>query len=141
MCSDLRKLGVVPNKLFLISKVPQIPDYLIRHFIRGYFDGDGSIFSSHNTSYFKRNGIVKKYQYKIYAFSMLGTTEFLKDVIDFLPANHYSIRDTKTNEIKELRISAKCEFNLLFDYLYNDSTICLERKYNKWLEIKSAFTK
>lgn len=38
-----------------------------------------------------------------------------------------------------LKISAKKEFKEIFDYLYFNSTIRLERKYNKWIEIKSAF--
>jgi hypothetical protein len=39
---DLIKLGCTPKKsLSLIF--PVIPDYLLKHFIRGYFDGDGSI--------------------------------------------------------------------------------------------------
>ena len=40
---DLIKHGCVPKKS-LILKFPteeQVPEHLIRHFIRGYFDGDG----------------------------------------------------------------------------------------------------
>src|SRR3989344_8046642 len=37
---DLLKLGLVPNKS-LVLKVPVIPKKFIKHFVRGYFDGDG----------------------------------------------------------------------------------------------------
>lgn len=39
---DLIKLGVYPNKTYNL-KYPNIPIDLERHFIRGYFDGDGCI--------------------------------------------------------------------------------------------------
>ena len=42
-------------------------------------------------------------------------------------------------EIKSLNICAKKEFDNIFNYLYLNSTIKLERKYNKWNEIRSAF--
>ena len=42
MCTDLMKLDVVPRKS-LIAEMPNINKSLVRHFIRGYFDGDGNI--------------------------------------------------------------------------------------------------
>lgn len=45
ICNDLFVLGCFPRKS-LTLKFPthrQVPDYLIHHFIRGYFDGDGGI--------------------------------------------------------------------------------------------------
>ncbi len=49
MCKDLMSLGCVPKKS-LILKFPDISDKYISHFIRGYFDGDGSIhFNKPNT--------------------------------------------------------------------------------------------
>ncbi|MFQ6071596.1 MAG: hypothetical protein ACE5KT_02705 [Methanosarcinales archaeon] len=40
--NDLRKLGVTPRKTFT-RKFPDIPDVFVSHFVRGYFDGNGSI--------------------------------------------------------------------------------------------------
>src|SRR3989344_3556883 len=42
MCSDLRKLGFSKNKTKSLS-VPHIPEKYFSHFVRGYFDGDGSV--------------------------------------------------------------------------------------------------
>ena len=39
---DLNKLGVHPNKTFTLT-YPKIDENLERHFLRGYFDGDGCI--------------------------------------------------------------------------------------------------
>ena len=51
ICEDLVKLGCGQNKTLKCS-FPEIPDHLIRHFIRGYFDGDGSIIYALYKSYF-----------------------------------------------------------------------------------------
>lgn len=40
--NDLFKLGITSNKTFNI-KYPKLPNNLERHFLRGYFDGDGCI--------------------------------------------------------------------------------------------------
>lgn len=42
MINDLNNLGVTNNKTFTL-KYPEIPLHLERHFLRGYFDGDGCI--------------------------------------------------------------------------------------------------
>lgn len=40
---DLKKLGYDNNKTYTCKHLPKIPKKYMRHFIRGYFDGDGSI--------------------------------------------------------------------------------------------------
>ncbi len=44
MFNDLISLGCIQNKLYRM-RVPQIPLRLEGHFIRGYFDGDGNVWS------------------------------------------------------------------------------------------------
>ncbi len=43
IAKDLLKLGLTPNKS-LDMVFPEIPDKFMRHFIRGLFDGDGSVY-------------------------------------------------------------------------------------------------
>ena len=45
MFNDLIKQGCIPNKSLVLTfpNKYQVPENLINHFIRGYFDGDGSI--------------------------------------------------------------------------------------------------
>ncbi|MDO5516638.1 MAG: hypothetical protein Q4F66_03725 [Clostridium sp.] len=141
MAKRLRGIGLYPNKSLTISELPKIQKVLMRHFIRGYFDGDGSILLSHNSSYYRNGNVVKKYVYPTYNFNILGTENFLKSIVKEANFNYAKIRNTKTREIKSLNICAKKEFNNIFNYLYLNSTIRLERKYNKWNEIKSAFNR
>ncbi len=42
MFADLKKLGLMPNKS-KVMKFPVVPPKHLSHFVRGYFDGDGSI--------------------------------------------------------------------------------------------------
>ena len=49
MCKDLVRLGCVPKKARKFS-IPPMPRCFLKHFVRGYFDGDGSIsFNKPNT--------------------------------------------------------------------------------------------
>lgn len=139
MASRLREIGLYPNKSLTIDTLPQIDKKLVRHFIRGYFDGDGSIVLSHNTSYYKAIDGVIKYIYPTYCFMILGTKGFLEEIIKEAEFNYAKIHNTKSEKIKCIKINAKKEFNNIFKFLYDNSTIKLQRKYNKWNEIKSAF--
>lgn len=140
MADRLRNIGLYPNKSLTLNNMPNIKKELVRHFIRGYFDGDGSIILSHNSSYYRSYDGIIKYINPTYCFSILGTESFLREIIYKAKFEYAKINDTKTKQIKSLKICAKKEFDYIFNYLYLDSTIRLERKYNKWIEIKSAFT-
>ena len=45
ICEDLKKLGCLQkkSKILVFPTESQVPKNLIHHFIRGYFDGDGSV--------------------------------------------------------------------------------------------------
>jgi intein-encoded DNA endonuclease-like protein len=76
VCLDLEKLGVPEHKSLILQfpNTSQIPENLQMHYIRGYFDGDGSL---------KKKGKIKGYD-----FSLLSTREFLGSVKDILNINH-----------------------------------------------------
>lgn len=43
MAKDLHSWGIVPNKTYSEMRLPNINKDLIRHYIRGFFDGDGTV--------------------------------------------------------------------------------------------------
>ena len=45
MSADLSRLGAIPAKSLVLTFPKFIPDSLMPHFIRGYFDGDGCIWN------------------------------------------------------------------------------------------------
>jgi hypothetical protein len=64
MVTSLAKWGCVPRKTKKLSKLPKIPQVHVPHFIRGYFDGDGSV----------------SWQDGCCRFSIVGNHKFLLDM-------------------------------------------------------------
>lgn len=120
---DIGKLGVVKSKTTILTfpAPSQVPQYLIRHFIRGYLDGDGCVTSNNN--------------YLILSF--VGTKEFLNGLATVLGVEHLKLYQRhKEREVNnfELRIGGK-KAKEIGDWLYEESTIYLERKYIKYKNI------
>lgn len=116
---DLKKLGCMQKKS-LIIKFPteeQVPDNLIHHFMRGYFDGNGCI-SGNN-------------------FMLNSTKDFLDEYIrrlrnntDISKAGYFSI-DGQGHRWSH---ASKRDLQKIFNYLYKDATIYLHRKHNKFVK-------
>lgn len=109
----------------LTLKFPNIDIFkdkcLIRHFIRGYFDGDGCISYSN-----------KKHTYPIVC--VLGTKDFLDGIQKIYNSNHKYANANKDQEItKQLSFAGSSAINFM-SWLYKDSTIYLERKFNRYKE-------
>lgn len=130
MANNLRKWGLYPNKSLTIQSIPDINENLINHFILGYFDGDGSIGCYENKSIIKD----KLYIYQKPSINMIGTKPFLENIAKHLPVNVYYAK-SKSDKMFYLRVSGKKNVGKLMQYLYAGSTMYLERKYNKWIEI------
>lgn len=123
---------ITPNK----SLTLKFPEHLfnhpmIHHFIRGYFDGDGS--------WTTRNPNIKNKQSKVnIGFDILGTKHFIECVNKILhsklnlPNNQIKIKQN----IYRLRYSGNRLSTLIGDWLYQDATIYLDRKYQKYLIAK-----
>lgn len=123
---DLIKFGCIPNKTSTISTIPNIPRDYVSHFIRGYFDGDGSLHWLQSTN-----------NYRISFTS--GSKTFLEDIRKELQCQSISIGHTKETNTYQLQISGRKQIERILNYLYKDSTeaIRLDRKfntYNKCLE-------
>lgn len=126
MVNDLIKLGCIPNKSFLL-KFPskdQVPNHLIRHFIRGYFDGDGWIYIVSKTNH----------------FGIIGTKDLCENIKIILENvgiafsnKALSLHKNQTNRI--LRLTSKKSILQVYKYLYENATIYIDRKYNKFQEL------
>jgi hypothetical protein len=111
------------EKKTLILKFPDesiVPKELQNHFIRGYFDGDGS---------FKKNN-------NFYAFNLCGTKEFLikcQEILGKQTKLEKRHKDNKNNY--SFSIGGRLQVKKIGDYLYRSATVCLERKYNRYREM------
>lgn len=122
LASDLIKWGCVPNKTLIINKIPNIPRDYVSHFLRGYFDGDGSLHYLKGTD-----------NYRI-SFTC-GNADFLKDVKKELGVN-ISLGHRKNSSACQLQITGRHQVERILNYLYKDSKeeIRLNRKYQKYLD-------
>lgn len=126
LSSDLSVLGVIPNKTHF-TEFPNISKDLYRHFIRGYFDGDGCI----NINIKKAGNV-----------SIIGNIlliEKIKQILDSVIQNEMNISKNSikyTNNIKTISTMGNVNCKLIAYYLYNDATIFLTRKKEKFDEIE-----
>lgn len=133
LVNDLKNKGVINNKSLKLTfpKENIIDISLYRHFIRGYFDGDGSLVLSKNSINFK----------------FCGTKEFLEGLLDIFNKVIYDY--TYKKKLFKRHIDNKNNYYIsyggriktfkIMDYMYNNCTIYLNRKYNKYIDLKSTF--
>lgn len=121
--SRLRALGIVPAKTHTI-RFPQFLDAkLLKHFIRGYFDGDGSVYSRVRPRYVTPQITVQ----------FTGNPEFIRGLAGTL-GRELGIRGSeclKPNcRTLSHRYEGKRQLTKLADWLYGDGGPCLSRKKN-----------
>ena len=97
---------------------------LLRHFIRGYFDGDGY------------TGINKKR--KDAEVSIIGTESFIKNTIKVIKTK-LNITVLKKKHISKgilcLRICGNIQVLKFLNWIYKDSSLFLTRKHDKYKEL------
>lgn len=130
---DLVTLGYGPRKTYTSLNLPMLPDNLMWHFIRGYFDGDGTV------GVYQGNRSTGA-SYTNYKFSLIAkTSSLLLEIQQFF--TKYSISATVTKDIKRdvwyLYVSRKTDIGLLKRLLYDRATIFLTRKHSKFMAIPS----
>ena len=123
--NDLIDKGCVKQKTLILEPPKKIPDDLIRHFVRGFFDGDGSLirYQRKNTTHI--------------SFGINFTTT--KSFAEWL----YKINNSTGNIYKEKRrehtwyysFSGNQQVIKFYHWLYDDATIWMDRKYQKFQEL------
>lgn len=134
MANDLRRHGLYSNKSLTLSRIPSINKNLKRDFLRGYFDGDGSVVFSRNTRVFKE----KTYEYKKLTINLIATHEMIQDIVNTFNIKSYHVVDSKTSGLAYLQICKKAIVIELYNLMYQDADVFLDRKYQKWTESLSA---
>jgi hypothetical protein len=129
LCADLNRLGIFPNKSLNI-RFPDVPDAFLVDFVRGVFDGDGSVFfEKRSPSLPLRASFVSSSKEFIEA---LERKLFTLD----LPKRTLYQQKTK-NTVSYMIRYAHADSIRLFNLLYSQNTIkkglFLARKYDKFL--------
>ena len=131
---DLINLGLTPRKTYGVPDFSKIPKEFISHFIRGYFDGDGT------AAFYKRTDSTDAMRIKVSITGQKESMVELKKLIEDDSGIHLNIYPHKDNNrtIELPGFSSMLKFK---DYLYKDATklTYLERKHNKFLEAEKYF--
>ena len=117
---------VVPKKSFTLRPPNKIPEGFAKHYVRGYFDGDGCISKT------KKNRLI----FKVYS----GSKDILTWMSKIIKNNtEYGFSDKSLGLIKNRSIycveSSGKSAKAILDWLYKDSTpeTRLDRKYERYL--------
>ena len=119
MVLDLAEYGIVENKTLTLNPPTNLRENLIRHWIRGMFDGDGSV--SYNKDGYSRG-------------QFFGTKSVIKFIVKNIPS-------TKTVSKKKNCQGYYHSFTAtqkLYYYLYNNASTYLERKKMKFKMFKTS---
>lgn len=128
LADKLRELCVEPHRPRGVELIQKIPEISLNHFLRGWFDGDGSA-------------------YRFPQLSFAGRPPFLMEVqkvfIKYARANPVTLKwngnPNKVIRVLNYRGVNRCEE--IANYLYKDATIWLPRKRERilsWPEPKRA---
>lgn len=120
MVNDLISLGVCENKSKILEfpNYGQVPQELMKHFIRGYFDGDGSVYLSNEHIYSNFTGA---------KHMLLG----IKKELNNLNLNtKASIRKYPEKDIYDFKLGGINIMRKFYHILYDEATIFMNRKRN-----------
>jgi hypothetical protein len=121
---DLKRFSVFPNKTYYLEFPEWLQEHqLVHHFMRGYIDGDGCFVKTNKRS----------------VFSMPGTKSFLNSFHDVLLKHGVCEINKKRKQMEAkdgknfaafdvLQYGGNKIISRMYDFLYKDATIFLERK-------------
>jgi len=146
MMEDLNRLGLHQKKS-LNMIFPKVPEEYIRHFIRGCWDGDGSIYfeskklrGSYTCGSFKfiEKLVQELYRAEIYKRTPPSDKSERDKMWSNYPDGRFplKIHEEKRSKSYYIKIDSKDGLEKLFHYLYDgvDESIYLSRKYNTFVK-------
>lgn len=121
VCADLISHGCIPRKTHFTERPTGVPDYLIKHFIRGVVDGDGGIYL---------------YE-KSMSVEIVGDYDLLLWIKESSPVELSNLQKHKS--IYRLRTYTESAFEFA-SWLYDDATVYLDRKYERFIKQKEKIS-
>jgi len=129
------KYGLISHRSDPSKVCNEIPKIFYKDFIRGILDADGS-FSKYFTLKEKRSKC--NVTFSTYQNLVLWILNILKEVntIENTDRKLYRRNKDRDGECRALTFSGRNQSIKVLDYLYKDSNIYLDRKYEKYLKIR-----
>lgn len=127
--ADLERIGLHPNKTFTI-KYPIIDQDLERHFIRGYFDGDGCIRVKKDKKHESKYGDLR------FVSGSIDMLNKINERMNFLfGTNINNIYGPKNKNYKYIGWASMKDIELIYYAFYKNSNFFLHRKRNIFDEV------
>jgi len=121
LSNQLNLLGVKRNKTTILEFPNFMPPKFLKDFVRGYFDGDGSITIG-------RHGEPK--------ISLISTKQFLAGIVQNCSYNQWNSKIYCKKGLDEniglLELNSKEDVQKFCEWIYKDATIKSDRKYNRY---------
>lgn len=123
-CMALENLGYGTKEQR--TDIPPMPQKLLHHFIRGYFDGDGCL------SVYEQNSTRRQ------EWSLTGNEKLLVKIQNILnletsvSKNVALKRYKRTTKAISLRYGRRSDIPSLYDYMYDGATVYMESKHQKF---------
>ncbi|MGL6108127.1 LAGLIDADG family homing endonuclease [Romboutsia sp.] len=131
----LFNIGIKPRKSLDIT-YPKIDKKFDSDFIRGYFDGDGSVYESRTYTYYK--GIKKEYKYKYFKITT-GSKEFAyqlsQKLLEYNICSNITQDSRSSNSSYYVSIYKKDSVINFFNLIYDEAELFMSRKYDKFINM------
>lgn len=129
LCNDLIKLGCLRKKTYILKwpNSEQVPEGYINHFLRGWFDGDGSIWITKKDD---KTGL-----------SITGTDEMNYPCQEYLKSKGIKSVISRHPSGKNISILGIFNYSGIFGFeklVYKNANTYLQRKNDKFKEIREG---
>lgn len=127
LVNDLISHGCVQHKSFIKKPPVGVPEEYMRDFIRGYFDGNGSITQKYHRK-------VDKYYLSVSIET--ASDDFAQWLSDYLNKHGFSNKNSKDTFAWKINLRTPSNWAFI-DYIYKDAEVYLNRKYQRYLNAVS----
>lgn len=126
--NDLIDKGVVKQKSLILQPPTKVPEELIHHFIRGFFDGDGSLIRHQH----KDNNYIS---FSIDFTTTYAMAKWLQDI--FQIGNIFP--EKRRESTWYYAVGGNQQVLKICHYMYDDATIWMDRKYERYQELLKKY--
>ena len=124
ICEQLIGHGCVPKKSLILQFPKKLPTRLVSHFIRGYSDGDGSIYNNK-----LKNGVNTIWK----IVSTLDFCNYVKHILKKELGINCGVYLSKNKITSSLVVGGNIQVKKVLDWLYIGASVYLPRKYDKYI--------
>lgn len=126
--NDLIDKGCYKQKSLILEPPKKVPENLIHHFIRGFFDGDGSIIKYEKTE-----------NSTIFQINITSTYEMVKWIKDYIGMGQI-IPEKRREQTWYFTLGGNQQVIKFYRLLYEDATVWMDRKYNRFQELLNKYS-